>query len=403
MERGSNRMNPIAQHLDDLTRKQSRIVVGMISGTSADSIDVAICRIKASGLHSADRPGTNVDLLHYDEEPYDPEVRRRILDVARLDVRGIAELHVKVGDIFARACVAAVLKAGLTPQDIDLIGSHGQTVYHHSSVPGTMRATLQVGDGDVIAEETEALVVSDFRARDIAAGGEGAPISPLADLILFGSRGPTRRAVLNLGGIANITVLDHDPERVFGFDTGPANSLLDRLARRLSRGELDCDRDSRIASAGQINEELVETLLKTDPYLARRPPKSTGFEMYGDAFIDRAAALHGGVDANLMATLTEFTARSVAGAFAQFVQPIDEVIAAGGGVCNPVLIQRIRELLAPARLLRSDDLGVPIEAREAMAFAILANEAIHGHTTSLPAVTGARRPAVLGKFCLPRV
>src|SRR4051794_31749223 len=178
-------------------------------------------------------------------------------------------------------------------------------------------------------------------------------------------------------------------------------ACLDRLARRLSRGELDCDRDSRIASMGQINEELVETLMKTDPYLARKPPKSTGFEMYGDAFIDRAAALHGGVDANLMATLTEFTARSVAGAFTQFVQPLDEVIAAGGGVCNPVLIKRIGELLAPARLLRSDDVGVPLAAREAMAFAILANEAIHGHATSLPAVTGARHGATLGKFCFP--
>ena len=154
-----------------------------------------------------------------------------------------------------RACLRRDRSQGgaVTP-DIDLIGSHGQTVYHHSSVPGAMRATLQVGDGDVIAEGTGALVVTDFRARDIAAGGEGAPISPLADMILFGSHGPARRAVLNLGGIANITVLDHDPARVFGFDTGPANSLLDRLARRLSRGELDCDRDGQIASAGQVNE-----------------------------------------------------------------------------------------------------------------------------------------------------
>jgi anhydro-N-acetylmuramic acid kinase len=394
-------MNPIAQHLDDLTRKQSRIVVGMISGTSADSIDVAICRIKGCGLASADRPGTKVDLLHYGEEPYDLEVRRRILDVEQLDVRGIAELHVKVGDLFARACVAAVHKAGLTLQDIDLIGSHGQTVYHHSSVPGAMRATFQVGDGDVIAEATGALVVTDFRARDIAAGGEGAPISTLADLILFSSQGAARRAVLNLGGIANITVLDSDPMRVFGFDTGPANSLLDRLARRLSRGELDCDRDGKIASVGQINEELVDTLLRTDPYLARKPPKSTGFEMYGEAFIDRAAALHGGVDANLMATLTEFTARTVAQAFSQFVPRVDEVIVAGGGAENPALLGRIAALLAPARLLRSDDLSVPGQAREAMAFAILANEAIHGHATSLPAVTGARHGATLGKFCLP--
>jgi anhydro-N-acetylmuramic acid kinase len=394
-------MYALAEHLDKVTRKPSRIVVGMISGTSADSIDVAICRINGSGLPGADRPGAEVALLHFGEEPYDVEVRRRILDVERLDVRGIAELHFQVGELFAKACLTAVQRAGLTPQEVDFIGSHGQTVYHHSSVPGAIKATLQVGDGDVIAEAAGALVVTDFRARDIAAGGEGAPISPFADLILFGSRGPARRAVLNLGGIANITVLDSNPARVFGFDSGPANSLLDRVARRLSHDALDCDRDGHIASSGRVDEELVELLLSTDPYLARTPPKSTGFEMYGEAFIDRVVALHGGVDANLMATLTEFTARTVASAFAQFVPPVDEVIAAGGGVRNPVLIKRIGDLLEPASLLRSDDLGVPIEAREAMAFAILANEAIHGHATSLPAVTGARHATVLGKLCFP--
>jgi anhydro-N-acetylmuramic acid kinase len=284
---------------------------------------------------------------------------------------------------------------------VDLIGSHGQTVYHHSSVPGAMRATLQVGDGDVIAERTGLPVVADFRARDIAAGGEGAPISPYADLVLFGSRGPARRAVLNLGGIANITALDADPARAFGFDSGPANSLLDRLARKLSDGTLSCDRDGQIAASGRVHEKLVDTLMATDSYLAKEPPKSTGFEMYGDAFVARAAALHGGFDADLMATLVEFTARSVAQAFARFVPPVDEVISAGGGVRNPVLIDRIAALLAPARLLRSDDLGVPSEAREAMAFAVLANEAIHGHPTSLPSVTGAARAAVLGKLCFP--
>jgi anhydro-N-acetylmuramic acid kinase len=243
--------------------------------------------------------------------------------------------------------------------------------------------------------------VTDFRARDIAAGGEGAPISPLADLILFSSRGPERRAVLNLGGIANITVLDADPARVFGFDSGPANSLLDRLARRLSKGVLDCDQDGQIASSGRVNEPFAQALIDADLYLARKPPKSTGFEMYGDAFIDRAAALHGSFDADLMATLTEFTARSVAQAFAQFVPHPHEVIVAGGGVRNPVLLGRIASLLAPAKLLRSDNLGVPGAAREAMAFAILANEALHGHATSLPAVTGSRHARVLGKLCFP--
>ncbi|HEX8200792.1 MAG TPA: anhydro-N-acetylmuramic acid kinase, partial [Isosphaeraceae bacterium] len=236
-----------------------------------------------------------------------------------------------------------------------------------------------------------------------AAGGEGAPVSPLADLILFGTTGPARRAVLNLGGIANVTVLDPDPARVFGFDTGPANAPLDRLARTLSGGALPFDRDGRIGRAGRADAALVERLLAADPYLALPPPKSTGFEMYGDSFVAAVAAAHGGHDADLMATLTEFVARSVALGFARFVPPVDEVIAAGGGVNNPALLGRIAALLAPAVLRRSDELGVPAEAREALAFAILANEALLGHATSLPAVTGARHAVVLGKLSFPRI
>jgi len=192
-----------------------------------------------------------------------------------------------------------------------------------------------------------------------------------------------------------------EPEAVSGFDSGPANSLLDRLARRLSDDQLSCDRDGNIARVGRVDEAAVETLLREDTYLARRPPKSTGSEIYGDAFIDRAALLLGRCDADLMATLTEFTARTVDRAFADFVPDRDVVIGAGGGVRNPVLFERIAAMLTPAKLLRSDEFRVPSDARQAMAFAILANEAIHGHKTSLPSVTGARRAAVLGKLCLP--
>jgi len=388
------------------TAKPSRIVVGMISGTSADSIDAAVCRIEGRGLPSADGPGARVELLHYAEAPYPADVRARILGLAGWGVRDVAELNVLVGEAFAAACLDALAGAGMRPGDVDLIGSHGQTVYHHSSVPGALGATLQVGDGDVIAERTGAMVVCDFRARDVAAGGEGAPISPFADIILYAPRDPSaapeRRAVLNLGGIANVTVLDPDPARVFGFDTGPANTLLDRLARRISGGALSCDRDGALARAGKADEALVGRLLAEDAYLARRPPKSTGFEMYGDAFVERAGTLLGRFDADLMATLTEYTARTVADAFARFVPPVVEVIGAGGGVRNPALFGRLAELLAPARLLLGDDRGVPGDAREAMAFAVLAHEALFGLPTSLPSVTGARRPAVLGKFCLPR-
>ena len=388
------------------TGKPSRVVVGMISGTSADSIDTAVCRIVGNGPPTAGRPGARVELIHYAETPYPAETRARILGLSSWGVRDVAEMNVLVAEAFAVACLKTLAEAGIAPEDVDAIGSHGQTVYHHSSVPGAIGATLQVGDGDVIAERTGCLTIADFRARDIAAGGEGAPISPFADMILYAPREgepqPSRRAVLNLGGIANVTVLDPDPSRVFGFDTGPANTLLDRLARRISGGTLSCDRDGEIARAGKVDETLVERLLAEDAYLARKPPKSTGFEMYGDAFVERAGALLGRFDADLMATLVEYTARTAADAFTRFIPPVVEIVGAGGGVKNPALFNRLAELLVPARLILGDDRGVPGDAREAMAFAVLAHEALFGLPTSLPSVTGARRPAVLGKICLPR-
>lgn len=386
-------------HLDTLGRKPTRMVVGLMSGTSADSIDVAVCRIGGDG--------PAVELLHYAEHPLDPEVRRQVLRAADLGVREVAELHVRVGDRFAEACLATLRAEGLSPDDVDLIGSHGQTVYHHSGVPGALRATLQVGDGDVIAVRTGRFVVSDFRARDIAAGGEGAPLSPIADSLLYaaGSDGPhARRAVLNLGGIGNLTVLDSDPSRVFGFDTGPANAPLDRLARRLSGGALAYDHGGAFALAGRVDDHLLSRLLTSDPFLARRPPKSTGFEMYGDAFVDHAVALHGGADVDLMATLTEFSARTVALALrdhARVNPPVSELIAAGGGVENPALFERIGALVAPVVLRRSDDLGVPSDAREAMAFAVLADLTLRGIPAWLPSVTGAAAPKLLGKLSFP--
>ena len=394
-------IHPFADLLER-SRKPARLVVGLMSGTSADSIDVAVCRMTGQGTEAG------VELLHYREHAHDPEVKRRVIGIADLDVRGVAELHVMVGEAFAVACLATLEDAGISPVDIDLIGSHGQTVYHHSGVAGAIRATLQVGDGDVIAVRTGCYTISDFRARDVAAGGEGAPLSPIADTVLFGRRGGEeprrRRAILNLGGIANITVLDDDPARVFGFDTGPANAPLDRLARRLSGGALACDRDGQFARSGRVDGSLLAELLEHDPFLARRPPKSTGFEMYGDAFVDRAVARHGGADADLMATLTEFVAWSIGLGIHQCNElgpPIEEIIAAGGGVKNPVLMERIAALVAPVPVRRSDEIGVPSGAREAMAFAVLADMTLRGLAAHLPPVTGAAAPKLLGKLSFP--
>ena len=215
---------------------------------------------------------------------------------------------------------------------------------------------------------------------------------------------PGRRAILNLGGIANLTVLHEDPTRVIGFDTGPANSPLDRLARQLSDGELEYDRDGQFARAGKVNERLLADLLAEDLYLARRPPKSTGFEMYGDAFVGRSAARHGAYDSNLMATLVEFTAKTIALGICQCAElgaPIAEIVVAGGGVKNMALIERIAALVAPVPIRRSDDLGVPSDVREAMVFAVLADMTLRGMPAFLPPVTGASAPKLLGKLSFP--
>jgi anhydro-N-acetylmuramic acid kinase len=382
--------------------KPSRIIVGLMSGTSADSIDVAICRMNGQGT----KP--KVELVQYEEHPLPSDAKRQVLGAANLDVRAVAELNVQLGEAFAQACLISLKTAGVSAEEVDLIGSHGQTVYHHSGVAGACRATLQLGDGDVIAVRTGIHVLSDFRARDIAAGGEGAPLSPVADAVLFGHHdqdAPSpRRAILNLGGIANLTVLDHDPAWIFGFDTGPANAPLDRLARRLSDGALSCDRDGRFARAGRVNEPLLAELLEHDPFLTRRPPKSTGFEMYGDAFLTHAAERHEGYDAHLMATLTEFVARTIAMGFrlcSQLGSPVAEIIAAGGGVKNPILLERIAAAVQPTPVRQSDDFGVPADAREAMAFAVLADMTLRGQSAILPPVTGASSPKLLGKLSFP--
>jgi anhydro-N-acetylmuramic acid kinase len=376
----------------------------VLSGTSADGIDAAVCRITPAeedddGLHP------RVELLHHLHPAHDRDVRDFIANSSALGARRLAELNRSLGRRFAEACLAAIDSSGLPPEQIDLVGSHGQTIYHHSRVPGAERCGLQLGDGDEIAELTGLPVVSDFRARDIAAGGEGAPITPIADLVLFRAFGPHgRRAVLNLGGIANLTVLDDSPSRILGFDVGPANALLDRLARRVTNGQLSFDVDGRLAAAGRVNKPLLDRLLAEDSFLKQPPPKSTGFEMYGDAMLDDLEQRHGRLDADLVATVAEFTAQAIARTMSDLLnkdfQPA-EVVVAGGGTLNPDVMRRVTAAVAPRVVTRSDELGVPALAREAMSFAILAHRTILGLPSTWPGTTGARHPVVLGKLSLP--
>ncbi len=387
---------PLRTLLEKASRK-TRNVAGMLSGTSVDSIHIAFCKIRGAGLRHA-----SVELIKLIELPYDRALREELRAVESLTARDVAELNVRLGKMFGLALIKAAKRGNIALSSIDLIGSHGQTVYHHSSKRNALRATLQLGDGDVIAELTRIPVISDFRARDVAAGGEGAPLTPYADAVLY--RAPSRgrgRLVLNLGGVANVTVLSTNPEKIRGFDCGPANGPLDRLARIYSKGRLRCDLDGRLARQGKIDDKLVARLLKADQYLRKPPPKSTGFEMYGDRFIESLIDRYGEIDPNLIASITDFCAQASAFSLRRFVSRSlhkVEIVLAGGGARNPVLVERLKVHCYPADIVLSDSLAIPCEAREAMAFALFANEALCGETAGLPSITGVTRPTILGKL-----
>ena len=343
-------IHPFADLLER-SRKPSRIVVGLMSGTSADSIDVAVCRMTGQGTE------VGVELLHYREHPHDPEVKRRVIGIADLDVRGVAELNVMVGEAFAAACLATLEDAGISPDDVDLIGSHGQTVYHHSGMagaiagdaPGRRRRRDRGPDG----------VLCHLRFPRPRHRGRRRGCAALADRRHRAfrperrTRTRRRRAILNLGGIANLTVLDDDPARVFGFDTGPANAPLDRLARRLSGGALACDRDGQFARSGRVNEPLLAELLRARPFPGTPPAQIDGLRD-----VRRCVRRPRRRASRRLRRRPDGHAHRVRRADGRLghppvrrssVRPCEEVVAAGGGVKNPVLMERIAALSRRSR------------------------------------------------------
>jgi len=402
-------MTPLDK-LHKIARKPSRLVIGAMSGTSMDAISVVLCKITGHGLPSRNGKGAQIKLLKFHDEQYPHEVRNKILGLSKIGVRDVSELNVLIAESFARASLTLLKLAGTKPGSVDLIGSHGQTIYHHSGVRAgknkALRSTLQIGDGDTIAERTGITTVSDFRARDIAARGEGAPLTPYADAALFsGGTNGKLRIVLNLGGVANVTVLHSDSKQIIGFDTGPANGPLDRLVRILSKGKFEYDIDGRRAQEGKVSARLLAQLLKNDSYLKRPPPKSTGFEMYGDEFVTKMINLNKGADNDLLATLTEFSAVTVIDSIRRFISKDlskIEVIVAGGGAFNKYFMERLKKLIVPGAIVYAEDLGVPAQAREAMAFALFANDLICGDCVALPNITGVSEPTFLGKISLGR-
>jgi anhydro-N-acetylmuramic acid kinase len=356
----------------------SVLAVGLMSGTSADGVSAALVRIG---------PGRSVRVIRHLTESYSRAEQAGILALRSATPAALSEANVVLGRKFAAA--ARRVMRGARPR---VIGSHGQTVWHE---PG--RHTLQIGEPSIIAEATGIDVVADFRPRDIAAGGQGAPLVPFFDEFVFGGT-RRRRALLNIGGIANVTLVGGGKQAA-AFDTGPGNGLIDEMVRRFTEGRQSFDRDGRIARSGRIDGELLGRLFD-HPYFKKRPPKSTGRELFGPEYLESRCRRP---SADAIATLTLFTAQTIADAIRRFARPApSEVVVSGGGVLNAVLMGHLAWLLRPASIASSQAYGIPPLAKECAAFALLAARAIAGLPNTVPSATGARRSVVAGKIILGR-
>jgi anhydro-N-acetylmuramic acid kinase len=387
------------------TVMSQRKVVGLMSGTSADGIDAALVEITHYGLD------THVNLLAFQTIPYPSQIREDILRAStptngKVDL--ICHLNFLLGELFAQAVYEVCHKGKTNIEEIDMIGSHGQTIHH---LPQNrldhgfeVRSTLQIGESAIIAVRTGITTVADFRTKDIAAGGIGAPLTPYIHFLLFKHPYKTR-VVLNIGGIANITLLPAgcDPDKVIAFDTGPGNMLLDAVVSCLSRGEKGFDVDGEAAFQGVINKTLLRQLL-CHPYLKKPLPKSTGREEFGDLYFEKVIEMAQQIPVegdDLIATVASFTVDSIIQSFKDFIAPhfsVDEFIICGGGAQNLFLVNRLQGKISPIRLVPTDDYGIPAKALEAISFAILANEAVSGVSGNLPNVTGACKKVILGKI-----
>ncbi|HEX8691275.1 MAG TPA: anhydro-N-acetylmuramic acid kinase [Longimicrobium sp.] len=376
------------------------LLVGLMSGTSLDGVDAAL--VEVEGEHADD---VRARVLHSLTLPYGEERRAAIHDaILRGSAEALCGLHAQVGEWLAEAVLKVCAEAGVAPERVDAVGSHGQTVWHRPPTEEKRGATLQLGDPATIAERTGCTVVADFRVRDMAAGGQGAPLVPWVDRVLFAAPGRAR-ALQNIGGVGNVTRVPPkgSQEPVFAFDTGPGNALIDAAVEIATGGRLTFDRDGKLAARGEVDAALLDELL-AHPYFAAPPPKSTGREEFGRPFVERLAEAvrpEGDRDwLDLVATLTELTARSIADAYRRWVVPrgVDEVVVSGGGANNPTLMARIRDLLAPLPVLGGDALGVDPDAKEAVAFALLAWAHLRGIPANVPEATGAAGPRVLGSL-----
>jgi anhydro-N-acetylmuramic acid kinase len=388
--------------------KYSRRIIGLMSGTSLDAIDVAMVRIQKHGLNAT------VKLEHFREFPYPAKIRsvvRELFDPKRARIDDICRYDFILGEVFAAAVLRMLKETRIKADSVDLIASAGQTVWHDPELsivnadvdwidePIVTRSTFAIGQSAVIAERTGIITVGDLRVRDVAAGGHGAPLVPYFDWVLLRhkSRG---RCIQNIGGIGNVTYIPPGAtwEDVFAFDTGPGNMIIDELAWIATNGRQTYDVDGHLGASGTVRNDLLEYWM-ADPYFAKQPPKTTGRELFGAQFARRILAEAPGVEIrDLIATATALTAESIARAYREFIHPrgpVHEVMLAGGGAKNPTLVNMLKERMPKQKIL----IYKASEAKEAMAMAMIANDSVVGLVTNVAGATGGR-PTVLGKICL---
>ncbi len=392
-----------------LLKKKKKYVIGLMSGTSVDGIDAAVVEITGHGLE------TTVDLIAFETFPFPADVPQRILALCQPDtsrVDDICEMNFYIGHLFAEAVKHILQKNGMFARDIDLIGSHGQTIHHlppFTEPQGKIKipSTLQIGEPAVIAHETGIPTIADFRVADMAAGGQGAPLVSYPDYLLFRATDKTV-GLLNIGGIANLTVLPANGsfDSVSAADTGPGNMCVDAVVSEITDRKEHYDKSGQHAAQGTPHQPLIDEWLK-HPFFQLPPPKTTGREMFGHTFALeclRACCEYDLSDNDAIATLTDLTVQTIALYISQFVSeqnPIDRLYVSGGGVHNRTLMQRLSEVLVNTVVEPVDTSGISADAKEAIAFAILANESLHGQVGNLPSATGASVRKVLGKFVCP--
>ena len=394
----------------ELLNKDKKLIIGLMSGTSVDGIDAAIVEITGHSLE------TEVDLIAFETFPFPPGVPQRILALCHPDtgrVDDICEMNFYIGHLFAEAVKYILQKSGIRANDITLIGSHGQTIHHlpkDTSVDcndSRYPSTLQIGEPAVIAHETGIPTIADFRVADVAADGQGAPLVSYPDYLLFHDSVKTV-GLLNIGGIANLTVLPANGtfDSVSAADTGPGNMCIDAVVSEITEGAEHYDKDGTRAAVGTVHQLLIGEWLK-HPFFHLSPPKTTGREMFGHTYAMECLTdcrEHKLSDNACIATLTELTVQTIVGYIERFIigqNPIDTLYVSGGGVHNQTIMRRLSEVLTNTTVESVDNSGISADAKEAIAFTILANEALHGNAGNLPSATGASVRKILGKFVCP--